>query len=126
MMTKEEYLKLVSETLSEVEGTVKKKNHDYTGGTEDPFANFRMSEIEGVDPKRGLMVRTGDKMQRIRTYLNRGELVVEGEGFEDAIHDVIGYMLLLKGMLVEERGNTKEGHWEPSINICTNDLLSLP
>jgi hypothetical protein len=104
MMSKEQYIYLVGETLGEVLEMVRQKNNDYTAGTEDPFSNFRLATLEGVEPEVGLMIRVQDKMQRLRTYISRGELMVEGEGFEDAIHDIIGYMLILKGMMTE-RGN---------------------
>ena len=100
-MTKKEYLDLVSNTLQVVQAVVERKNNDYTAGTDDPFNNFRLSTLEGVSPEVGLMIRTQDKMQRLRTYIANGDLMVEGEGFEDAIHDVIGYMLILKGLMTE-------------------------
>ncbi len=100
-MTKNEFNELVAHTLGELTETLKKKQNDYTGGG-DPFANFRLSTLEGVEPTTGLMIRVQDKMQRIRTYIKKGELLVDGEGFEDAIEDVIGYMLILKGLLREE------------------------
>jgi hypothetical protein len=100
-MTKNEFNELVAHTLGDLMETLKKKQNDYTGGG-DPFANFRLSTLEGVEPTTGLMIRVQDKMQRIRTYLKKGELFVDGEGFEDAIEDVIGYMLILKGLLREQ------------------------
>lgn len=101
-MTKKEYLAMVSVTLSDIEAIIDQKNHDYTGGTDDPFSNFRLSRLEGVEPEVGILIRTQDKFQRIRTFLSRGELRVDGEGIDDAIHDVIGYMLLLKGLIKEK------------------------
>lgn len=109
-MTKKEYLDLVTDTLQIVHAMVERKNNDYTAGTDDPFNNFRLATLEGVEPETGLMIRTQDKMQRLRTYINSGELMVAGEGFEDAIHDVIGYMLILKGLLVERLHSDAEGY----------------
>lgn len=116
-MTKDEYMALVTGTLGEVEDIVREKNHDYTGGSDDPFSNFRLAELEGVRPEQGIMVRTQDKFQRIRTFMNRGELKVDGEGIDDALHDVIGYMLLLKGMIKEriDAGDKRE-RWFATIN----------
>lgn len=79
-----------------------KKNHDYTGGSGDPYANFRMSEAMGVHPALGLLIRVGDKMQRVRTFAERGELQVDGEGLEDAVIDVINYMVLVYSLLTED------------------------
>ncbi len=102
-MTKSDYLELTRETLADVEYMIKKKNHDYTGGSTDPFSNFRMSMIEGVPAETGLLIRIQDKFQRIRTFLSRGTLEVDGEGIDDAIHDIIGYMLVLKGLIHEQQ-----------------------
>jgi hypothetical protein len=101
-MTKAEYEAIVDATFEDIAATLRKKNADYTGISADPFANFRLSELEGVAPERGLLIRVQDKMQRIRSFLDQGRLFVEGESFEDAIHDIIGYMVLLKGMLLEK------------------------
>lgn len=79
---------------------MKSKNHDYSAG-QGPFANFQMSESLGVEPEIGLMIRMMDKMQRVRTYLEQGSLKVPGEGVVDAANDLLGYSLLLGGMIRE-------------------------
>ena len=106
-MTKKEYQQMVEDTLAEIQQILHAKNHDYTAGSPDPFANFRLAELEGVDPVKGLMIRVSDKMQRLRAFINSGKLLVKGESFEDAVHDIIGYMLIVKGMLIE-RSNDKD------------------
>jgi hypothetical protein len=104
-MTKPQYEAMIEATFNEIVTTLRQKNADYTGVSEDPFANFRLSELEGVPPERGLMIRVQDKMQRIRSFMDQGRSFVEGESFEDAIHDIIGYMVLLKGLLLEQMQN---------------------
>lgn len=104
-MTKAEYEAMVDITFEDIVSTLRQKNADYTGSSDDPFANFRLSTLEGVDPERGLLIRVQDKMQRIRSFLDQGRSFVEGETFEDAIHDIIGYMVLLKGILLEKQQN---------------------
>ena len=101
-MTKKEYQQMMEETLAEIQQILHAKNHDYTAGSPDPFANFRLAELEGVDPVKGVMVRVSDKMQRLRAFIRSGKLLVKGESFEDAVHDIIGYMLIVKGMLIEQ------------------------
>ena len=83
--------------------TMEKKQADYTAGG-DRFANFDASKIFGVDPKLGLLIRAQDKMMRLNSYIQNGALLVEGEGFEDAIEDVIGYMLILRAWLSKDSG----------------------
>ena len=79
------------------------KNHDYRGGSGDPFANFRGSVSLGVDPIVGILLRMQDKMMRIKTFVEKGTLRVKGEGVEDAILDMINYAILLDGLSREER-----------------------
>lgn len=102
MTTQEEYTRLVAELFDGITVTLRKKNHDYTGASGDPFANFRLSELEGVDPRTGVMIRVQDKMQRLRTAIKRGHLQVDNEGWQDAIKDIIGYMTLLYGLFEEQ------------------------
>jgi hypothetical protein len=39
-----------------------KKNHDYRGGTGDPYANFRGSTLLGINNINGILLRVQDKM----------------------------------------------------------------
>jgi hypothetical protein len=77
------------------------KNRDYRGAGDDPFANFRGSEFLGVDPILGILMRCMDKFQRIRSFATTGTLAVKSESFEDAVVDVINYMVLAAGMAKE-------------------------
>src|SRR5690348_764635 len=86
------------DTCEKARGIMKQKNHDYTDGSVDPFANFRMSTLVGIDPRIGLLLRVMDKIKRMQTFTNKGTLAVADEGFNDAIEDVINYMILLKGL----------------------------
>jgi hypothetical protein len=97
----DEYARLTDALLTTVRETLTRKNHDYTAGSGDPFANFRLAALENVDPLQGLMIRCQDKFQRLRTFIQTGSLAVHGEGWRDAILDVIGYMTLLNGMMTE-------------------------
>jgi len=85
------------------------KNHDYTSGSNDPFANFRASESIGVDPIVGVCVRIIDKLQRLRTFAEKGTLKVRGEGVADACRDIINYAVLVQGMAIE-RGEAGEDY----------------
>lgn len=87
-----------------------KKNSDYTGGEKstDVFANFKMSEMLGIDPILGLTMRVLDKIQRIRSFANDGQLQVDDESVYDACEDIINYMVLAKAMFIERRENKNE------------------
>ena len=75
------------------------KNHDYSGGTGDPFTNFTAGEILGISGELGILLRSLDKFQRIRAFVETGNLAVKTESVDDAIEDVINYMILLKGLI---------------------------
>lgn len=99
-MSREEYQEFLEATLNRLKEVMRQKNADYTGGDNSPFANFKVSEHLGLaDAKTGLLIRMVDKIQRLKTFIAKGELQVEGEGAEDAALDIVGYGLLLLGML---------------------------
>lgn len=98
-MTRQELLDLHGTTCNKAFSVFEAKNHDYTAGSEDPFANFKASEVLGVPAEIGILVRCVDKFQRIRSFAVKGELKVKGESVDDAIEDVINYMVLLKGVI---------------------------
>lgn len=76
------------------------KNQDY-GANHDPFRNFREFGLFGI------LVRLSDKMARIRTFLERGELSVKDESVTDTIRDGINYLILFEGLRRDEAGKTK-------------------
>lgn len=83
---------------------MKLKNQDY-GGDTDPFRNFHtFGEL-------GILVRLSDKMARLRTYCERGDLKVKDESVEDTILDAINYLVLLMGYIKREEiyGNKING-----------------
>lgn len=108
-MTLTELLQLHQETTDRCRRIMEQKNNDYTGGKEadDVFANFRCSTILDVHPVTGIMMRVMDKIQRIKTFTNDGQLSVEGESVDDACEDIINYAILAKAMLRQEREANK-------------------
>lgn len=101
-MSKDELFALHTSTTAACLEVMKKKNHDYTSGG-SVFANFKDSSILGIPPVMGILLRCIDKFKRIQTFCNGAQLAVEGEGVLDAIDDVINYMILAKGIIVEEQ-----------------------
>lgn len=77
-----------------------RKNADY-GANADPFANFRMSALLHIEPEFGVLLRMQDKMARLVSFLEKGELAVKEESWSDAIIDIINYSVLLCGLLRE-------------------------
>ena len=97
-MTRDELLKMHEDTCLASREIMARKNHDYTAGG-SPFANFEGSRYLGIDPVLGILLRVQDKMKRIETFVRQGTLAVKGESVDDAISDIINYMVLAKGII---------------------------
>lgn len=124
-MTREELLKLHEVTCAAARSMMERKNRDYAGGTGGCFTNFMACEVLGVRAEIGILMRCMDKFQRLRAFINTGELHVKNEGFEDAIEDVINYMILLKGLLIERdptQGPLPPGTVVPMDEKCFVDM----
>ena len=103
-VNREELLKHHDTICSAAKQLMKKKNHDYAGKDgHQPFANFERTEAMGVcSTEQGFLVRVIDKVSRLSTFVSAGELKVDNESYEDAIVDIINYMILLSGFLKDK------------------------
>jgi len=106
-MNREELLKHHDTVCTEAKRIIKQKNHDYAGKSgETPFANFERCEAMGVcSTEQGFLVRVVDKISRLSTFVDAGELKVDNESYEDAILDIINYMILFSGYLKDKNEN---------------------
>lgn len=103
------YIRPLNQLLTDIEftfgqcmDTAIKKNNDYGGGNNDPYANFRNSLIAGVSIEQGIVVRMADKMSRIGTLLQK-ESMVKDEAIEDTLIDLINYAAILKSYLKSQK-----------------------
>jgi hypothetical protein len=69
------------------------KGHDYSS-SEDTLENLRLFGCKGV------VVRIGDKLMRLKSYMEKGLLL--NESAEDTMKDLINYALYL---LIMHRGS---------------------
>ena len=104
-MTREELFALHDQLTSTAKALMARKNADY-GANEDPFANFRMSALLHIQPEFGVLLRMQDKMARLISFLEKGELQVKEEGWEDACIDILNYTVILCGLLKEHTNKT--------------------
>lgn len=81
---------------------MEKKNHDYAAAS-DPFRNFRMFGPLGI------LVRLSDKMSRLRSFEEEGQLLVKDESVQDTVLDIINYAVLYYGMVLERVGGGADG-----------------
>ena len=79
--------------LTKAFNLLQSKNADYASDN-DPFKNFRLVEILGVDLKTGIFVRLCDKLSRVHNLLNN-EAQVKDESIQDTCLDAINYCAIL-------------------------------
>ena len=129
-MNREELLMHHAGLCEKAVGIMKKKNHDYAGQNGgQPFANFERCESMGVcSTEQGFLVRVIDKVSRLATFVEAGELKVDNEGYEDAVLDIINYMILFSAFVKDKNESevTEESPELPSFNIHTDDTQDLP
>lgn len=99
-MTREDLFALHDRLTSVAKELIARKNADY-GANTDPFANFRMSALLHIAPEFGVLLRMQDKMARLVSFIEKGELQVTEESWEDACIDIINYTVILCGLLKE-------------------------
>lgn len=93
----------LTERFGRCVGIAAVKNQDYATSS-DPFANFRRSEMVGVDPGRAILVRITDKLCRISNLLE-AEGAVKDESVSDSIDDAINYLAILGAWLARDSGS---------------------
>ena len=99
MTNRKTLLQLFEQVTNKAFETMQGKNNDYAT-EEDALANFRMSEVLNVDPRKALLIRMLDKIKRQVNYIERGSLSVDSA--EDDIIDLMNYSVLLHALNVEQ------------------------
>lgn len=105
-MTKIEYFEFATKFFTDCVEISKKKNADYTGGTEDPFSNFTSVEVLEIDTVDGFLTRMMDKMKRVASFSHKGELQVKDESVTDTLRDLANYSCLLAGYIESKKVKT--------------------
>jgi len=98
-MTKEEYFEFSADFFNECIAISRKKNADYTGGADDPFSNFTSIEVLGIKTEQGFLTRMMDKMKRIASFVEQGQLQVKDESVTDTLQDLANYACLFAGYI---------------------------
>jgi len=101
-MTRSELLRFHKDITTKARSLMEKKNQDYSAADGGVFANFNACTFLGVNPCTGILLRMIDKISRLSSFIERGELKVD-EGCEDSVIDIINYSVLLLGMLEEQK-----------------------
>lgn len=102
-MTKPEYFAFMESFMAEMLEIAKKKNADYTGDASDTFGNFEAVETLGIKVEHGFLTRMMDKMKRVASFVNNGELQVKEESVKDTLQDLANYSILFAGYLESKK-----------------------
>jgi hypothetical protein len=106
-MTRDEFLKFQKETFDKLLAITKKKNADYAGKGGDAFNNFTRVEALGIaTTEQGFVTRMTDKLSRIISFMQNGELQVKDESVEDTLLDLANYCVLMAGYLKSKKDAT--------------------
>ncbi len=103
-MNKQEYIAFAEQTFDDIHKLIQKKNADYTGNSDDPFANFRMVEHLShgkISTEEGLFTRLSDKFSRLGSLMGGEE--AKNESLEDTLKDIIGYSVLYLGLMKDNK-----------------------
>jgi hypothetical protein len=94
-MNRTEFMGRFQNALDDALDIVNKKNADYASDSE-PFANFIFAaNLAGVSVPRGMLVRMGDKISRLRTLLDGEAPKVSEERLRDTLIDLANYALIM-------------------------------
>lgn len=103
-MTRPEMLALIRGYCDKEISTLEKKNHDYTTGSEDPFANFtRVEALNFCTAEQGFLTRMTDKFMRVGSFVKVGTLQVKDETVEDTLLDLAAYAHLFAAYIKSKR-----------------------
>lgn len=102
-MTKEQYFEFAEKFFADCVGISRKKNADYTGGSDNPFSNFQSVEILGIKTEVGFLTRMFDKIKRVAAFVENGNLQVKDESVKDTLQDLANYCALMAGFLESKK-----------------------
>lgn len=102
-MNKEQYFKFAEETFNKCLELQKLKNQDYGGKDDNVFANFKAVKELGIKVEHGFLTRIMDKIKRIASFVNNGDLLIKDESVEDTLIDLINYSCLFLGSIKESK-----------------------
>ena len=114
----------LKELYEKARSIMEAKNHDYRGGSGDPYSNFRGSIIYGIDPVIGVLLRIQDKTKRIETFAKKGDLLVKGESIDDALIDIINYCALIRGIIMSDIPEDEDV--QDVANYNTTEMVQVP
>ena len=98
-MTREELLQLHDDMNAASRRIMEAKNQDYASQS-SPFKNFQRHGLLGI------LVRMGDKLQRLENFVENGTLAVKDESVRDCLLDLQNYCVLFQGFIEDTKDSS--------------------
>jgi len=117
-MTKQEYWAFAAKFFEDCQELSKRKNADYTGGSDDPFGNFRAVETLAISTEVGFLTRMMDKMKRVASFVENGTLQVKEESVRDTLIDLANYSCLLAAYTLDEKAKREDISGTTENKLC--------
>jgi hypothetical protein len=104
-MTNKVFYELMDKTFTDCLALAKAKGEDYTKGSQDALANFKEGGKDiDLDPQKVCWIFMNKHYQAITNYIKTGGQS-ESEPIDERLKDMINYLVLLRGLIVERRMN---------------------
>lgn len=101
MFTQKDFLYRLNELYTNNVQISARKNADYANEN-DPFQNFRASEMLGIPAEQAIIIRMCDKLVRVSNLISR-EAQVEDESILDTLSDLSNYSMILRMYLEQKK-----------------------
>lgn len=88
-----------AEILDEMKALHARKDADYADDV--PYRNIRASEALGIPAWKGVLIRMGDKWNRLTTFAKKESYEVKDENFVDTLRDMANYAVICEIMYRE-------------------------
>lgn len=104
-MNQAELLEYAKKQYTHSINLIRSKSAEYAKPDTDAFANFRFSEMMGLNPKKAVLLRILDKIARVVNIVDKNPQDIKHEGLTDNICDLCNYQIILAAMVEEEIKN---------------------
>lgn len=99
-MTRTQLLQSIEGTFKDAHSIIEAKNRDYAGKSgDDAFTNFKFGSLIGIGVEKSILSRVIDKIARLNSIIDSGEVAVKNDSVSDSIRDCINYLAIMKAYI---------------------------
>lgn len=123
-MTNKDFSELMQSMFEDCAKISKAKGADYTKGSLDALANFKEGSIDlGIEPEKVCWIFMNKHYQAVTNYVKTNGQS-ESEPISERIKDLINYLVLMYGLIVEKQKSGKAKSEYERINEKVIDTLA--